>query len=101
MRKVILAVLVAATKEGTQCSVAFNASGNLFETSGQLRMPEPTQTILELWRGGDKSMITLAIDENDMSCGTNDGKYEITIGGACITFQDSFQRDPFTVTTNA
>lgn len=105
MKKVIMAVLMAASKEGIQCVVSISSNGSVIETNGSLKMADnhPADRVsLQLWRGGSESNLTLSPDEStELSVNTTDGKYEIGIGGVCITFQEKFQRDPFTVTPNA
>lgn len=103
MKKVILAILMAATKESLRCAIMLNMNGNIFETKGSIKLlenPQGDEFKLEVWRGGESSSMTLTPDDHDLTVGTIDHKYEISVGGACITFLDEFQRDPFTVQVN-
>ena len=105
MKKVILAVLMAATKEGILCELTVSVKGNHITTQGSLKIDGPvteSKINLKFWRGGQSSDLTLDTEQNtDLSVSSNDDRYEIGIGGVCISFQEKFQQYPFPVTPSA
>ena len=98
MKKVILAILMVASKEKVNCDVTISTKGGHYTSTGAIELEGGDNLTLKVWRAGDTSSLTLSPDDSDLSVNFNEsGRYEIAVGGICITFQQPFKQDPFTV----
>lgn len=104
MKKVIMAILMVATREKVTADLIVSGKGGHISVTGSVEVESQNeqQATLAVWRGGEKSMLVIQLNANDLSVNCSEqGCYDLVISGVSIRFRQAFNQDPFTVNTAA